>query len=163
PIMDSTPTIAAPALALSSQIEAPPAPAIGPAQGLAARDGQGSGRGVGDGMGDGDGTGGRGPTYGAAAWIVKPNDQEMAPFWPLSAKANRKSGLVMLECKVPRPGPPKRCRIASEVPRHYGFGAAALAMSRLFRIRPVTRDTATLDLPVIVPVVFDARKLAVSE
>lgn len=118
--------------------------------------------GAGDGGGDGDAVGigtGKGfglgpPRYARAEWIHTPSFQEMLGYWPAGSRERRIGGSVELACIVPKPGKPKRCWILSELPRGVGFGRAALAMSSIFRIKPVLRNDDVLDMPVIVPIVF---------
>ncbi len=122
----------------------------------------GAGDGVGDGRGDGDAVGigiGKGfglgpPRYARAEWIHTPSFQEMLGYWPAGSRERRIGGSVELACIVPKPGKPKRCWILSELPQGIGFGRAALAMSSIFRIKPVLRNDDVLDMPVIVPIVF---------
>jgi len=118
--------------------------------GTGSGDGEG-GRGRGDGTGSGDGRAG----LAKALWISIPSPRQFEAHWPERAWRNRVSGRVMLSCIVPRPGPPRRCRVVSEYPRNLGFGAAAMRLSGLFRIQPVTRGAEVQNLPVIVPITFD--------
>lgn len=118
--------------------------------GTGSGDGEG-GHGRGDGTGSGDGRAG----LARALWIKVPSPQEFEAHWPERAWRNRVSGRVMLSCLVPRPGPPRRCRVVSEYPRNLGFGASAMRLSRLFRIQPVTRGAEVQNLPVIVPITFN--------
>jgi protein TonB len=111
--------------------------------------------GKGDGVGAGKGSGLGAPRYARAEWIHMPDFQEMLGYWPAGSWDRGIGGSVELACIVPKPGKPKRCWIISEHPRGIGFGRAALAMSRIFRIKPVLRNDDVLDLPVIVPVVFN--------
>ena len=124
---------------------------------LASGNGQGSGGGSGDGTGSGSGT--PDVRYGRAEWINYPTLAEINPYWPVVARKARMSGHVVLGCELRRPGKPDRCWLLSEQPSGYGFGRAALRMSRIFRIRPVTRNGETFDLPVRVPVVFAAKSI----
>lgn len=135
------------------------APAADPVAGLgsaALGAGIGSSDGTGTGMGKGDGNGsgrGRGKPV-RARWVRMPTDAEMKPFWPEAARAARLSGKAILECVVPRIGPPTSCRAVAETPLGSGFAAAAVKMSPIFRIVPVTRQGKVEDMPIIVPVTF---------
>ncbi|HYW16765.1 MAG TPA: TonB family protein [Allosphingosinicella sp.] len=136
-----------------------PAPATGIAlDGLAglgrATDGAGigaggRGTGTGTGTGSGSGPGSRpAPASGArtshdvaptaARWISKPTFDEMELHNPRRAIVQRVSGTAILACRVDSRQRARRCRIVSETPRGYGFGAAALETVRLGRIAPVT-------------------------
>lgn len=133
------------------------APAVGVLGNLPA---SGTGTG-GSGTGNGNGTGrgqGRSAMKGAT-WLHYPTPGETRKYWPASALQSHMSGRALLSCIVPRPGPPKRCRLQSETPEGAGFGAAALQMSTTFRISPVTRDSRTVDMDIMIPVVFDYKEL----
>lgn len=106
------------------------------------------------GAGAGDGAGEAG--YARAAWLRKPTLREMEPFWPDRARERKLSGHVLLACEVRRSGRPNRCRALAESPAGEGFGDAAIRMSRLFRVRPVTRRGKPADMPVLIPVLFEA-------
>lgn len=116
------------------------------------RGGMGGGAGTGDGTGAGSGA----PRYARAEWIYKPSLPDFRRHWPVEAARRRITGYVTLSCVVPRPGRPRSCRVVSERPSGFGFGRAAVAISPLFRIRPVFRDADVVTLPVMVPVVFAA-------
>ena len=115
--------------------------------------GEGEGEEAGIGIGDGSGPGP--PRYARAEWIHMPTFEEMLRYWPAVARERRIAGNVELACIVPKPGKPKRCWVLSERPQGIGFGRAALAMSRVFRIKPVFRNDDVFDLPVVVPIVFN--------
>lgn len=117
--------------------------------------GTGTGRGAGNGAGDG---GGGKVRYARASWIYRPTDAELRRFWPPDAVRDRVSGHALLACRVPRSGRPERCWVVSDTPAGIGFGAAAVQMAPLFRIRPVLRNGKVLPVPVIVPVAFDIAK-----
>ncbi|HEX8466184.1 MAG TPA: TonB family protein [Allosphingosinicella sp.] len=107
----------------------------------------GRGTGTGTGTGSGSGTGSR-PASGARAtpkdlqaprWISKPTFSEMELHNPRRAVVQRVSGTAVLACRVDSRQRARRCRILSESPRGYGFGAAALETVRLGRIGPAMR------------------------
>lgn len=135
---------------------APPLPDLG--GGLAGLDldgagGTGEGAGAGSGTGPGDGTGRL--RWARAQWIEQPPRRLIDDHWPERAKANSISGAVLLACVMPRPGRPERCEVIMEHPAGEEFGAAALRMSAVFRIRPVRRNGRVQhDIHVIVPVIF---------
>lgn len=121
---------------------------------LGAGIGSSDGAGAGTGQEDGNGAGrGRGRPV-RARWVRMPTNLEMKPFWPEAARAAKLSGKAILECVVPRIGPPRSCRAVAETPLGSGFAAAAVKMSPIFRIVPVTRQGRVEDMPIIVPVVF---------
>jgi protein TonB len=118
--------------------------------GIGSTAGKGAGSGQGDGMGAGRGRG----RLARARWVRMPTREEMKPFWPPAAVAAKLSGKAILECVVPRIGPPTSCRALAETPVGSGFGQAAVTMSPIFRIVPVTRERRVEDMPIIVPVSF---------
>jgi TonB family protein len=111
----------------------------------------GEGAGPGDpGLGRGGGQGTIGASPGAASgaspafarpeWIERLSAAQMLPYFPRSAIQLHMNGTAWLACQVDAQGRARRCRILREAPQDYGFGPAALRMSRLFRIRPPQRD-----------------------
>jgi len=70
-------------------------------------------------------------------WVRLPATDELASYYPHSAS---EPGNVNLECDVAADGHLTGCVVASEEPANQGFGKAALAMYRLFRMKPETRD-----------------------
>jgi protein TonB len=116
--------------------------------------GTSAGAGAGTGQGDVSGAGrGRGRPV-RARWVRMPTNLEMKPYWPEAARAAKLSGKAILECVVPKIGPPKSCRAIAETPAGSGFAQAAVRMSPIFRIVPVTRAGRVEDMPIIVPVAF---------
>ncbi|RXD05634.1 hypothetical protein EQZ23_11340 [Sphingomonas sp. UV9] len=151
---------------VTKAFDAPPLPSPGTSETLAIGllgDRQGSGTGTGgSGTGDGKGSGAGGgrSTMRGATWLHYPTPTEMQRYWPDFAIRSKISGRALLSCIVPRPGPPKRCRLLFETPPGAGFGPAALRMSHTFRINPVTRDKAMVDMEIRVPVIFNYKEPA---
>jgi TonB family protein len=77
------------------------------------------------------------PVVTEPEWTRLPTGQEMAAYYPRGVTT---SGLVRLECVVNADGGLEGCVAESESPPDQGFGKAAVAMSRLFRMKPETRD-----------------------
>jgi len=71
-------------------------------------------------------------------WLKKPRSEDMAQYWPVEAAD--KGGKVSVSCVVSTRGLLDNCRLTSEDPAGHGFGAAALAMTPLFLMRPMTVD-----------------------
>ena len=79
---------------------------------------------------------------------VAPSGKAGAPTATVTAKAETACELtVLLQCQVAADGATSGCDVVSEDPNSLGAGAAALAMSRSFRLAP--RDVAER---VLVPV-----------
>jgi protein TonB len=144
-------------------LEAPPAPAAADASAA------GTGEGLGTGLG-GDGPGGNGdgaiggtvarvPVRGEASWIYKPDNAALMPFSPQRAGVEGVNGQVLLTCRVLRNRRVADCRVASERPRGYGFGRAAVEASRTFRLNPPTLDGEPDEARrVAIPVSFNNRR-----
>jgi protein TonB len=63
------------------------------------------------------------------------------------------TGMAMLACAVAADTQVRQCRVLAERPPWEGFGAAALQMARVFRIRPTLVDgkvyeKARVEIPV---------------
>lgn len=56
------------------------------------------------------------------------------PFYPQAAAMGRQSGEASLECLTGKDGALTRCKILSEAPRGFSFGAAAKVMADRKRI-----------------------------
>lgn len=81
----------------------------------------------------------------APTWLSRPDADELARNYPVRAQALGKSGQAVLDCRVTAAGTLSGCTVASETPSDYGFGAAALKLSRRFRMSPRTEDGQPVD------------------
>lgn len=79
---------------------------------------------------------GEGMIFARPEWIQMPSEAQMRPYFPLRAVYDRVDGAASLACQVDRHNRARNCRVLSESPAGFGFGVAAVRMSRLFRIRP---------------------------
>lgn len=87
-------------------------------------------------------------------WLQRPTVDDVSRSYPALAMQASRSGLVVLDCRV-EAGGLLSCAVASESPEGWGFGAAAYALSRQFRIAPQTRDgVATEGGRVVLPIRF---------
>ena len=73
-------------------------------------------------------------------WLRKPSGDDMARYYPDRAQRLERSGRATISCTVKANGTVTGCSIVSEDPPDMGFGDAAIRLSRLFRMRPQTRD-----------------------
>jgi protein TonB len=143
-----------------------PAAPTGPlAAGIEASAGQGIGGsgegigagadGIGSGFGAGTGKGGAGGGFEKPDWITKPT-KETARYIPWKAKRDRVAAKVMLRCLVNIRNRAHRCKVVSESPSDYGFGAATLQLSKLFQIKPPVIDGQPRhDIPVDIPIQYN--------
>lgn len=69
-------------------------------------------------------------------WAKQPDQAEMSREYPKLALALAIEGQVVMACDVTVTGSLKSCAIHEETPKGFGFGVAALRMSRSFEMRP---------------------------
>ena len=72
-------------------------------------------------------------------WIERPNASDFTRYYPPRALSDGQGGRVLLSCVVGATGRIE-CSVASEDPSGYGFGQAALRISRHFRMSPRLED-----------------------
>jgi outer membrane biosynthesis protein TonB len=95
-----------------------------------------------------------GTIVGQPDWLRKPTNDEMVQFFP--AKSGGVAGSTMIGCVVSTRGLLEKCAIKSEEPVGHGFGAAALAMSTIFMMRPMTVDGSPVGgASVSIPIHFE--------
>ena len=83
----------------------------------------------------------------------------MARYYPERAQRLEVSGRAELSCQVLASGKLTSCSVVSEDPGDQQFGEAALKLSRLFKMRPMTRDGApTSGGTVKIPIRFQIAK-----
>lgn len=73
-------------------------------------------------------------------WLRRPSGADMAGAYPSNAARLGVGGDVVIECLVARDGQVEDCVVVSETPEGMGFGAAAVAVSGAFRMRPQQVD-----------------------
>ncbi|HLY80939.1 MAG TPA: energy transducer TonB [Caulobacteraceae bacterium] len=71
-------------------------------------------------------------------WLRRPTQDEMIRYFP--ADSAGVTGLARIVCVVTTRGLLDRCVIDQETPSGHGFGQAALAMSSIFVMRPMSVD-----------------------
>lgn len=73
-------------------------------------------------------------------WLARPTGEDVARHYPELAQMLDLEGRATVSCAVDDLGQLQGCEAISEWPKGLGFGEAAIGMSRLFRMRPMTRD-----------------------
>lgn len=90
------------------------------------------------------------------SWAAKPTSAQMARLYPKRALERGIDGGATLLCEVLSSGSVRNCAVIDEHPRNHGFGTAALASARHFRLHPRTEDGATVEgARVRIPLVFN--------
>ncbi len=88
-------------------------------------------------------------------WAEQPRASAVFMAFPPEARRLRVSGRATIRCTVQLDGRLNDCVVISEAPLGWGFGQAALKMSKAFRMKPRMDDGAPVsDASVTVPVGF---------
>jgi periplasmic protein TonB len=74
-----------------------------------------------------------------ARWLQRPGQRDFDRYYPTRANERGQSGRVQLDCLVDSTGR-IACTVVSEDPPGWGFGDAAIRISRSFRMAPQTAD-----------------------
>jgi protein TonB len=69
----------------------------------------------------------------------------MNRYYPDRASRMEVEGRASLSCTVNARGTLEGCSVTSEDPADMGFGDAALKMSKLFKMRPMSKDGQPVD------------------
>jgi protein TonB len=78
-------------------------------------------------------------------WVRKPTGEDLERYYPERAQRMNVEGRASISCTVNARGTLEGCSVSSEDPSDQGFGDAALRMSKLFKMKPMTRDGAPVD------------------
>ncbi|MEQ1817321.1 MAG: TonB family protein [Terricaulis sp.] len=87
-------------------------------------------------------------------WLRQPRDLES--YYPTRALARDIPGQVVLDCMVDVEGR-LNCAVLSETPANWGFGQAALRISRDYRMVPARRDGVAVEGRYRMRVPFEVR------
>ncbi|MGZ8370586.1 MAG: TonB family protein [Caulobacteraceae bacterium] len=87
-------------------------------------------------------------------WVKRPSAEQMDAAFPIRARNLGVSGKATLGCTVTASGGVTGCAVVSETPG-YGFGDAAMRLSKYFRMSPQTRDGTPVEgAKVSIPISF---------
>lgn len=87
-------------------------------------------------------------------WRRQPTPAEVQSRYPSKAGKDWVEGDVVMRCVVLTTGRLGECAIQSESPADYGFGEAALSLTRLIEMRPRTIDGVAEESNVDIPLAF---------
>jgi protein TonB len=73
-------------------------------------------------------------------WLSQPDAAAMSRAYPDLAARQGVGGLATIACQVTAAGRVAACDVVGESPSGYGFGKAALSLSRYFRMSPRLED-----------------------
>jgi protein TonB len=73
-------------------------------------------------------------------WSHRPDADDLARLYPDRASRMSVNGHTVMVCTVNVNGTVGDCEVTGENPPDYGFGSAALAASKLFKMKPMSRD-----------------------
>jgi len=85
------------------------------------------------------------PTISNPSWMQKPTADQLGRLYPRRAAARGIGGSAMLDCRVTATGTVNSCVVLREAPAGYGFGEAALASARYFKLNPRTVDGQAIE------------------
>jgi len=78
-------------------------------------------------------------------WVRRPSPDDVNRYYPDRASRMEVEGSASLTCTVSARGTLESCSVVSETPSNQGFGDAAIKLSKLFKMKPQTRDGAPVD------------------
>lgn len=90
------------------------------------------------------------------SWLRRPTGEELGRLYPRLALERNISGGATLLCEVAANGAVRACSVIDEAPKGRGFGDAALAGAKLFKLNPRTVDGQAVEgAKVRIPLVFN--------
>ncbi|NEX93865.1 TonB family protein [Caulobacter sp. 17J65-9] len=92
------------------------------------------------------------------AWAKRASGDQLLSFLPAKAAKEGQDGKAVIECDVAVDGNLRNCRVISETPEGYGFGAAALLAAPLFKMKPATVDGKPVVRAARIPINWDLER-----
>jgi protein TonB len=88
-------------------------------------------------------------------WVRRPSAEDVERYYPERAQRMNIEGRASISCTVDARGTLNSCSVSAETPSDAGFGDAALRMSKLFKMRPMTKDGSPSDGgKITIPIAF---------
>lgn len=87
-------------------------------------------------------------------WLRKPTGEQLAGVFPVKAVKGAKDGSATIRCRVTIEGYLDRCAVLAESPKDYGFGSAALLLSKQFAMTPRIRAGRPVEGTVTIPIMW---------
>ncbi|KRA61856.1 hypothetical protein ASD79_07055 [Caulobacter sp. Root655] len=90
-----------------------------------------------------------------ADWMTKPTVYQLMGVYPVAARHRPPTtAKATITCKVNEEGFLRDCKPVFEAPENMGFGAAALQLSTLFRMKPKIRNGKPVETEVTIPIIW---------
>lgn len=89
-----------------------------------------------------------------ADWKRKPSQEELLTVFPAEAFKRGIDGKAVISCNITTQGALNGCTVVSESPAGKGFGAAAIALTPQFMMRPATLNGVAVASTVRMPINF---------
>lgn len=97
------------------------------------------------------------PSLKDVPWAGGPTPEQLDRAFPKAAREAGVSGRSSITCKVKATGELEACKVESEFPTAAGFGAAALSVAPLFKLKPTTAEGRSLaGASITIPLVWKA-------
>jgi TonB family protein len=92
---------------------------------------------------------------GKPDWVQTPTAKDLVAWYPEAAEKAKVTGMVVMNCRVKKDGYLRACKVSKQDPAKYGFGEAALKMSKSFRMKEIDGDGhSTAGAQVTIPIKF---------